>query len=206
MKMNVETRDYNEFEPRYGRIAPDVVLRLQALKRTGWIRRGVENAESVQEHTIACRNLVITLRNFLTEFSDQDILEILDMLEVHDWPESDPGVGDIVITQAGGDIKKIEKFQAELMAINRICETLNTHGKRIFQLWVLFEQGQDSTSLFARQVDKLQAIERALEYERTGGNSVLTQEFIDSDGENITHPVLIKRLQNLKQQLADLHK
>lgn len=46
---------------------------------------------------------------------------------------------------------------------------------------------------FARQLDKLQAIEKASEYEQAG-ESVSAKEFIDYAKKDITHPLLIERL------------
>ncbi len=198
-----ETPPKNNSELKYSQIAPEVIKNLQALKRTGWVRRGVKNPESVYEHTVALRNLVVSEINNLTDFSTEEKQEILDMLEIHDWPESDPNVGDIVIMKTDPDreISKKEKSQLELEAIKKICEKLGDKGQRILELWMKFENGQDSLSSFAHQVDKLQAMEKAFEYE-ISGETVSTQDFISHDEHKIIHPILIKRLQALKEKLT----
>jgi putative hydrolase of HD superfamily len=195
----------NKFELKYVNIAPDVIERLQALKRTGWVRRGVNNPESVQEHSVTCRSLVISEINSLTEFSAKGKEDLLDMLEIHDWAESDPEVGDIVIleTNANKETLKKEKARLELEAMTKICEKLGDKGRIILELWKRFENGQDALSSFAHQVDKLQAMEKAFEYEKEG-QTVSAQDFIEHNEEKIIHPVLIRRLQALKQKLANL--
>lgn len=200
----MESTPKNKFELKYTSIAPDVIERLQTLKRTGWVRRGVNNPESVQEHSVALRDLVISEMNSLTEFSANEKEELLDMLEIHDWAESDPSVGDRVIlkTDTNKETLEKEKFDAELEAMVKICEKLGNKGKTILELWKKFENGQDPLSSFAHQVDKLQAMEKAFEYEKEGQN-VSAQDFIENDKKMIIHPVLIKRLQMLKQKLSN---
>jgi putative hydrolase of HD superfamily len=201
----MESSPENKFKLKYVNIAPDVIERLQALKRTGWVRRGVNNPESVQEHSVACRSLVISEINSLTEFSAKEKEQLLDMLEIHDWAESDPTVGDLVILKTNADRETLrkEKSRLELEAITKICGKLGNKGKIILELWKRFEDGQSPLSSFANQVDKLQAMEKALEYEQEG-QTVSTQDFIEHDEERIIHPVLVKRLQALKQKLANL--
>jgi putative hydrolase of HD superfamily len=200
----MESYPKNKFELKYASIAPDVIERLQALKRTGWVKRNVRNPESVQEHSVALRDLVISEMNSLTEFSAKEKEELLDMLEIHDWAESDPNVGDRVILKndAYKEILKKEKSKAELEAMVKICENLGNKGKIILELWKRFESEQDPLSSFAHQVDKLQAMEKAFEYEKEGQN-VSAQDFIEYDEERIIHPVLVKRLQTLKQKLTN---
>jgi len=193
----------NKFELKYSNLAPDVIRNLQALKRTGWVNRGVRNPESVQEHIVATRNLVISEINSLVEFSPKEKEELLDMLEIHDWPESDEAVGDSVIlkTNTNRENLKKEKYELELSAMTKICEKLGDKGKIIFELWMKFEDGQDPVSSLARQIDKYQAMEKAFEYEQDR-QTVSTQEFIEHDEEKIIHPVLAKRLQALKQKIV----
>jgi len=192
----------NKFELKYSNIAPSVIKNLQDLKRTGWVNRGVKTPESVQEHIVATRNLVISEIDSITEFSSLELEELLDMLEIHDWPESDETVGDLIILKTNTDKESLkkEKYKLELRAMTKICEKLGDKGKRIFELWMRFENGQDHISSFARQIDKYQAMEKAFEYEQNG-EKVSTQEFIKHDEEKIIHPILVKRLQVLKQKL-----
>ena len=52
---------------RLEKTAPEVYEALHKLKRTGWVQRGVENPESVKEHTEALENLLMNLQNYWTK-------------------------------------------------------------------------------------------------------------------------------------------
>lgn len=197
-----ESAPANKFHLKFTNLAPGVIRDLQVLRRTGWVRRNVANPESVQEHTIAARRLVISEKDSL-QFTPEGLEEILDILEIHDWPEHEPKVGDQVIlsTTENKEVLKKEKYKAELDEMIKICKKLGKNGERILELWLRYENGQDPVSSFARQVDKLQAMEKAFEYEREG-EQVSTQEFISEKEKEITHPVLIRRLKELKVKLA----
>ena len=68
-----------------------------------------------------------------------------------------------------------------------------------------FEKKEDANSIFANQLDKYQAIEKAFEYEQKGEN-VSTQQFIDYAEAGSTRSVLVKRLQDIKVKLANIAK
>lgn len=148
------------------KVAPEVYQALQDLKRTGWVDKGVENPESVKEHTEALLVLAEELTSFLTE---EEIDGLIDMLEVHDWPEAING--DEVILELNPDNRKVlkeVKFENERKALVKICEDL-PNGEEIMALWLRFENSNDPAAEFGRQLDKYQAVEKALEYEQTQG-------------------------------------
>ena len=188
-----------EFELRYTDVIPEAWEALDKIPRIGWVKRGVKKPETVREHTISCRKLVIELIDSLTEFSMSDILEILNMLEVHDLPEVKTG-DEPVITYNEEEKKKLkaEKFFREYNAMMEITKPLGTKGKEIFNLWLRFEKEDDRQSLFAKQIDKYQSIEKALWYQKNG-ESVVAQDFIDYYKKDIVHPVLKKRMNDMKK-------
>ncbi|HYF97683.1 MAG TPA: HD domain-containing protein [Coxiellaceae bacterium] len=174
------------------------------LNRAGWVKRGVQNPETVQEHTEALINLASALSNNLPEFSELEKQEMVSMLEIHDWPESI--VGDQIIVNPDPIEKeklKATKYQQEYEAMQQICSNLGDTGSEIFNLWLRFENSSDKVAVLARQIDMYQAIEKALEYEKLG-YPVSTQDFISYAEPTIIHPVLIQRLTDLKKQLLTL--
>lgn len=179
----------------FAELAPDVWDKLSKLQRTGWVQRGVENPETVAEHTLALKRLGKTLG----EFSETEREELLDMLEVHDWPEAVHG--DEVILNDGDDEKykslKMTKFEKEQNALKSICEKMGDVGEIIFGLWMRFETSADELADFGRQLDKYQAVEKALEYEKEQGIA-LFREFFDYSKKYITHPILLERMQKLE--------
>lgn len=175
-------------------IAPKVYVELDALKRTGWVYRGVENPESVKEHTEALVKLAHELSEYLSE-EEQDGL--IDMLEVHDWPEALHG--DEVILELNPDERKAlkaVKFDNEKRALEEICKDL-PNGEEVLNLWLRFETSNDPAATFGRQLDKYQAVEKALEYEETQGIA-LFEEFLTYSINFIHHPVLLERIERLK--------
>lgn len=194
-----------EFELRYTEIAKDVWETLATIPRTGWVKRKVRFPETVQEHTLVCRMMVECMIDHLPEFSITDILEILNMLEVHDYPEVI--TGDLVIVtydQKEKRLLKIKKFKLEYKAMKKIASELGDVGKEIFALWYRFEKSDDRLASFARQIDKYQCIEKAMKYESIGEN-VRAQEFFDYLRDDITHPFLRLSVEALEEINKNAH-
>ena len=190
-------------ELAFAQLAPEVWNELSKLQRTGWVQRGVENPETVAEHTMALKRL----GKILGEFSETERKELLDMLEVHDWPEAVHG--DEVILHNGDDSVyaslKSTKFEKEQNALRPICEKMGSVGKTIFNLWMRFETSDDAVANFGRQLDKYQAVEKALEYERELRID-LFREFFDYSKKYITHPILVEQLKRLEEEWKRLSK
>lgn len=180
------------------RIAPKVYALLQAIDRTGWVNRGVENPETVKEHTEALLALAEELQELLTEEEWDGLME---MLEVHDWPEAIHG--DEVILEIDPVKRKAlkeVKFENEKRALETICAEL-PNGEEIVQLWLRFEHSDDPAAKFGRQLDKYQAVEKALEYEQSQGIP-LFKGFLGHALNFIDHPVLLARIEQLKAKWA----
>jgi putative hydrolase of HD superfamily len=180
------------------KIAPEVYESLHELKRTGWVERGVENPESVKEHTESLVALAYELSELLTEEEKNGLVE---MLEVHDWPEAIHG--DEVILELNPDDRKAlkeAKFENEKNALKTICSDL-PNGDEIMDLWLRFETSDDPASVFGRELDKYQAVEKALEFEEDQGIK-LFDEFLTYSINFIHHPVLLDRIEALKLRWA----
>lgn len=143
---------------------------------------------SEQEHTIRLRELAVEIANDLEDFSTTDKDNLLDMLEIHDWAEAIDG-DEAIVTNDEEDRKKrlTVKYERE-------------YNTKIFELWIRFENSDDKIALLARQLDKFQAIEKALEYEHAQGIP-LFQEFYNYSHKSISHPVLLKRLEKMKDEI-----
>lgn len=184
-------RKYNQyplnFKGAYYNEALNIITKLYKIPRTGWKDRNVKNPESVGEHT---DELVILSEKFF------DIPGLSKMLKIHDWPESDDKVGDIRTDNNCPEEKrwsKEEKYRAELQAMQVICLRFDDEGKKILELWLEFEEKITARSKIADQLDKFQAIKKAIKYQ-IEGQPVIAQEFIDHDGDKIKHPILCQML------------
>ena len=202
---SAEKKGYSS-DLRYADRAPYVWHALKNLPRTGWVDRGVKNPESVAEHITSLRKLILDNREQFKEFNDEEIQDLLDMLEVHDWAESKPEIGDQVIIWKDEEEKKRlkeEKFKQEYEGMTDICRNLGKDGERIFSLWLRYAEKKDPIALFAKQADKYQAMEKAFEYE-SRGEKVSTMEFIKHDEDIIQHPFFIKKVAELKKKVESL--
>lgn len=187
-------------ELRFAHLAPDTWTALGSLPRTGWVNRGVANPETVQDHIITLREIAF----HLGDVPNIDRGTLLDMLEIHDWPEAIHG-DQVIFTNNEIEKASLEatKFEREYQALVDICSRLGEEGDKIISLWLRFENSHDETASFARQLDKYQAIEKALEYEKDQGIP-LFKEFLDYSRKNINHQVLLKKVAGLEAEWAAL--
>jgi len=167
--------------------AQKVINRLWQIPRTGWRDRNVKNPETVGEHTDALVNMAESLF---------DVPGLNIMLKIHDWAESEKEIGDIR-TDSYCPIEKRwtpeKKAAAELAAMKKICKRLESVGAIIFVIWNEYEKRETERAKIAYQLDKLQAILKAIEYQKNG-ETVIAQEFITNDAWKISHPSLKKIL------------
>jgi 5'-deoxynucleotidase YfbR-like HD superfamily hydrolase len=179
--------------------APDTWAGLGSLKRTGWVVRGVANPETVQEHIISLMQIGASL-----DVPPEEKEGLLEMLEVHDWPEAI--IGDEVIVTNDLEERarlKADKFKREQAALESICAGMPEKGDEVMAFWLRFEISSDPAAVLARQIDKYQAVEKALEYEKAQGIA-LFQEFLDHARSSITHPVLLEKIRKLEEEFAAL--
>lgn len=170
-----------DFETQYPLRFPEateVIEKLKHLPRTGWLQWNISltDAETVFEHTQASRKMAVTYKDALG-LSNDELTELLDMIEIHDWPEA--LVGDGVIL---GDEEDVEKLRAhktarELEAMTTICDPL-PDGAYILSLYVRYAEGTDKLAKLTKQIEKLQAVFKAVEYENKYKKVGLTKEFI----------------------------
>ena len=199
MNESFEQKDNVLPKLKFADVAPAVWKKLDEIKRTGWVTRGVQYPETVQQHTISLRALAHEVFSRGKIFSEKEENDLIDMLEVHDWPEAI--VGDEVVLEDGSKEKQQaqqSKSERELGAMTQICAAI-PNGTEILNLWLRFEHGDDAVADIARQLDKCQAVEKAMEYEKAQGIA-LFKEFKDYSIKYITHPLLLERLARLESE------
>jgi putative hydrolases of HD superfamily len=174
--------------------AQKIIDSLYGIFRTGWVNRDVKNPESVGEHT----DELVTLAE-----KHFNIEGLSMMLKIHDWPESNKKIGDRRTDRFCSKKdrwSKKKKYLAELKAMRRICLKFGVAGKEILSLWLEFEERKTHRAKIAYQLDKFQAIKKAIEYEKRG-ESVVSQEFIDDSKGKITSLVILQMLIEAKKDL-----
>lgn len=182
----------NHYPLQFAQYYPEIVSKLEVLPRTGWVQWNIENPETVWEHTLATRELAITYKNHL-QLSDDEFHDLLTMIEIHDWPEAVVGDGVILGDEEDIDTLRKNKQERELEAMKEICED-TIHGDEILKLFQRFEASTDPVAAIAIQIDKLQAVLKAAEYEKAQHKQGLADEFFHYTKKAIHHPYLISEL------------
>ena len=146
-------------------------LKLKSLPRTGWLRAGIENPESVAAHSwgVAWLSLVLCPPNL-------DRGRVLEMAIIHDLAEV--RVGDITPHDS---VSRDDKHRMEDEAMNDLLEVM-CHRDELKSIWDECEAGKTKEADFVKQMDKLDMALQAQEY---GG----LEEFIDSALEVLINPV-----------------
>ncbi|MDC0055628.1 HD domain-containing protein [Deltaproteobacteria bacterium] len=142
-------------------------LKLKSLPRTGWLRAGIENPESVAAHSWGVAWLCMVLCP-----KELNKLKVLEIALIHDLAEV--RIGDIT-PYDGIDVP--EKHKMESAAFVEMTEQL-CNRQHLRDLW----NEQSAEADFVKQMDKLDMALQAQEY---GG----LEEFIESALQVLINPV-----------------
>lgn len=156
---------------------------LKRQSRTGWVLKGVEGAESVADHSyrMALLGLVLAPRAGL------NVSKVVFMALVHDLAEA--LVGDI--TPEDG-ISKEDKQSMEHESMSKICELLSGPEKeQMTSLFTEYEERKSNESKFVKDLDILDMVMNACEYESMH-NSLDLSEFFTGSREKLTHPISLE--------------
>lgn len=162
-------------------------LRLKALPRAGWVRRGVPNPESVASHTWGISWLVLVL---LPKHLDRG--RALAYATLHDLPEV--RVGDLT---PADPVSKEEKARREHEAMASISAALG--APELQQLYEAYEAQNDPESRFVRELDRLDMALQALAYHEAGAAGML--EFINSADRVVRDPVLRPWMEQIRARM-----
>jgi putative hydrolase of HD superfamily len=149
--------------------------RLKSLKRAGWAQRGVREPESVAEHS--WRVALMTLLAAPQNDANVDAGRAVAIALVHDLAET--VVGDITPNDGVDDMRK-EAMEREAMAT--LTEALGARGRDVRALWEEYEAGETEEAKLVKDMDKLEMIMQAQEYENDGntGRGEDLEEFFES--------------------------
>ncbi|XP_031623139.1 HD domain-containing protein 2 [Contarinia nasturtii] len=164
---------------------------LKHLKRTGWVLRNVGDCETIAGHMY--RMSVMTF--LLDGKSDLDRTKCMELALVHDLAEAI--VGDI--TPYCG-VSKEEKKQREMDAMQEIAKLIAPRGQRLMELFEEYEENQTPESKFVKDLDRLDLVMQAFEYEKRDNCIKTHQEFFDSNDGKFNHPLVIDLVNEIKAQ------
>lgn len=164
----------------------ELVGNLKHMKRTGWVLRNVKDCETISGHMYRMGIMAL----LLDDSQGLDRLHVMELALVHDLAESI--VGDI--TPYCG-ISREEKLLQEFSAISKIAELLGPCKEKLLELFNEYEEGKSPEAKFVKDLDRLDMVMQAFEYEKRDNCPLKHQEFFDSTKGKFTH-TLVKNIVN----------
>lgn len=150
-----------------------IINYLKTSKRTGWIDSGIpsDQVESIADHMYRMSILTMIIPNEKIEID-----KCVKIAIIHDIAEA--LVGDI--TPFGG-VTKQEKHRRELASIQYLSSLIEpynkTFAKNIVELWLDYEEIRSIEARYVKDIDKLEMIQQAWEYEQKYGLKYDLSEF-----------------------------
>lgn len=184
-----------------------LVMRVHTLKqtvRTGWNMefppahrlktRRVPEAESVADHSYSLALYAFAVASEL----GLDAEKLVTMALIHDVAELI--TLDIVTATLEGEDKvraKLDKLQREQAAAEELFIPHGPFGNRCYDLWLEYVDQVTEEARILSQLDKLECAAQAVHYEALG-YEVTAQDFIDYARPYLTHPLLLRMLNELR--------
>lgn len=138
----------------------NAVLRLKGLRRAGWLKRGIKDAESVAAHSYA----VALLSMIFADLMGLDSKEAMKMALIHDLPEA--FIGDLTPSEKEkiGDLG-----EREVEVIMEIAKVLPSKvSEKLIEAWRGYSEGSSEVARLVRDVDKLEMGLQAISYIKSG--------------------------------------
>jgi putative hydrolase of HD superfamily len=156
---------------------------LKKLPRSGWKTKvGVENPESVADHVF--RTAVLAM--VFGDLKKLDTEKMIRMALLHELQEI--FIGDL-IPEEKKRIPKEELRKREFKAMNRILSHLPKNMKnKYLKLWEEFENEKSEEGKVVKDLEKLELVFQALEYEKEGYKKEDLNEFYDSAKSELKYP------------------
>jgi putative hydrolase of HD superfamily len=135
---------------------------LKRIPRTGWVEAGVEDPESVADHSYR----VALLSMLLSDQAGADTLKALRMAVLHDLAEA--VTGDLTPRQ-----KKVGHEAVESNAFRVLINGLPREQRRLYtDIMEEYTAGETSEAALVHAADKLEMVLQALEYREAGARDL----------------------------------
>jgi len=143
--------------------------RLKRIPRTGWVMRGVTDAESVADHSFGVAFISLVLAEVVDQPLDRAKLMTIALL--HDLAEG--VIGDLP-TPATVHFPPGAKRDAEMRALRELLHDV-PGAEHWHTWWQEFEDGTSVEGRLVRDADRLDMLIQAHAYEQTTGNRWLAE-------------------------------
>ena len=171
--------------------------RLKHLKRTGWVMRGVPEAETVASHSWRMAVMALQSAEYI-QGQGADLMQVLKLCLMHDIAEGI--IGDIVPEHHQRSAKKIsnkEKAEKELKAAVSLAEEY--HFPAISDLFKEYEACQTKEARIAKDLDKLDMLLQASSYQKKHPELSILSDFMKCNEKDIKLPFYKGILEVLKK-------
>ncbi|KAI5615053.1 HD domain-containing protein 2 [Silurus asotus] len=170
-----------------------LVGQLKRVPRTGWVYRNIKQPESVSDHMYRMAMMALTLQD-----PSVNRERCMKLALVHDLAECI--VGDIA---PADNISKAEKHRREKEAMVHITGLLDEDlRKEMYRLWEEYETQSSPEARVVKELDQLEMILQAHEYEELEGNPGRLQEFFNSTEGRFHHPEVLALVKSLNEERA----
>ncbi|HEY3451038.1 MAG TPA: HD domain-containing protein [Myxococcales bacterium] len=169
----------------------DVLLeavKLKALPRAGWVRKGVPSPETVASHSWGVAWLVLAVSP-----EGIDLAKALTYATLHDLAEV--RVGDLTPVDR---VAPEEKSRREHEAISALTQSLGR--PELAARWDAFENGVDREARLVRELDKLDMALQALSHHEAGRPGM--REFFESADRAVRDPALRPWIDAIAQRIG----
>jgi len=169
------------------------VNKLKTIQRTGWVLRGVQNPETIADHTFrvaitawllgekknlnATRIIKTALFHDLCEVYAGDVTPFFYYLDLPKDKEKRKKklMKWVRLSKKEKEKRGQKKWKMEEKSLLRLIKSLSPKPKKeILAFWVDFEKGTTQEGKFTRPADKIDTLLQAIEYFGVGPNSPVT--------------------------------
>ena len=165
------------------------INKLKKLKRKGWVIRCIPNPESVADHSFR----VSVMALMLAKKFNLDENKCIKLSIIHDLAESI--VGDITPYD---NISNLDKEKLELEAMKKL--TNNLDNSDIYKIFKEYIEQKTLEAKFVYQIDKIEMLLQAYEYELKHGKKVEYSAFLEYVSKRVTDPELIKLIKIIESK------
>jgi len=139
--------------------------KLKTIPRSGWVESGVENPESVADHSF----LTALIAMVLSDSMGLDSCKVMHMALLHDLAEA--VTGDITPKH-----KKANHHEYENQAMEKILSVFDKlQREKYWETWIEFQRNETPEAVLVHDSDKIDMVLQALEYNSRSNNLELSR-------------------------------
>ncbi len=169
------------------------VGRLKRIPRTGWVESGIDDPESVADHSF--RTAITAM--LLSDLQGSDTERVVRMALLHDLVEAE--IGDLTPEQK--ELRGSEYLKEEAMAMEGLLSTLPEELSSSYgALWEELRNGVTREAEVVSQADRVEMLLQALEYEEAGADPKTLERFWQAQSFDGLPSILVEAIEKRKRK------